>query len=101
LVAKKIWMQFKRDFTVAQRDFCLTNQTAQQSSFHRANTMVEEGRGETMHDTVDTITQLATYDRGTVATLTVTNAKLALQLETSQIYINTLKEEIGVLKAKI
>jgi hypothetical protein len=57
-----------------------------------------------MQVTVDEIAQLATEmasDRGTVATLTVTNAKLASQLEAAHAYIKMLKDEILVLKAKI
>jgi hypothetical protein len=46
--------------------------------------MIEQGRDESMQDTIDAIAQLATAtasDRGTVATSTTTNAKLAAQLE--------------------
>jgi hypothetical protein len=74
----------KLNFITAHREFRLTNQTAQQSGFHSANMMIEQGRDESMQDTVDAIAQLATAtasDRGTVATLTTTNAKLATQLE--------------------
>jgi hypothetical protein len=83
-IAVKTWAQFKIDFATAHREFRLTNQTAQQSGFHSANMTIEQGRDETMQDTVDAIAQLATAtasDRGTVATLTMTNAKLATQLE--------------------
>jgi hypothetical protein len=59
-IAGKTWAQFKLDFATAHHDFCLTNQTAQQSGFHSANKMIEQGREETMQDTVDAITQLAT-----------------------------------------
>jgi hypothetical protein len=48
-----------------------------------------------MQDTVDAIAQLATAtasDRGTVATLTTTNAKLATQLEAAQAHIAQLKD---------
>jgi hypothetical protein len=82
-IAGKTWAQFKLDLATAHREFRLTNQTAHQSGFHSANMMIEQGRDETMQDTVDAITQLATAtasDRGTVATLTTTNAKLATQL---------------------
>jgi predicted RNase H-like nuclease (RuvC/YqgF family) len=57
-----------------------------------------------MQDTVDVITQLATAtasDRGTVATLTTTNAKLATQLEAAHAQIAQLKNEIATLKNKI
>jgi hypothetical protein len=37
-------------------------------------------------------------DRGTVATLTTTNAKLATQLEAAQAPIAQLKDEIAALK---
>jgi hypothetical protein len=103
-IAGKTWAQFKLDFATAHREFRLTNQTAQQSSSHSANMMIEQGREETMQDTVDTIAQLATAtasDRGTVATLTTTNAKLPTQLEASQAQIAQLKYEIAALKNKI
>jgi predicted RNase H-like nuclease (RuvC/YqgF family) len=66
--------------------------------------MIEQGRDESMQDTVDTIAQLATAtasDRGTVATLTTTNAKLATQLEAVHAQIAQLKNEISTLKNKI
>jgi uncharacterized protein YlxW (UPF0749 family) len=40
-------------------------------------------------------------DRGTVATLTTTNAKLATQFEAAQAQIAQLKNEIATLKNKI
>jgi hypothetical protein len=69
----KMWAQFKLDFATAHRDLRLTNQTAHQSGFHSANMMIEQGRENTMQETVDTIAQLATAtasasDRGTAAT---------------------------------
>jgi hypothetical protein len=100
----KMWAQFKLDFATAHREFRLTNQTAQQSGFHSANMMIEQGREETMQDTVDAIAHLATAmasDRGTVATLTTTNAKLATQLQAAQAYIAQLKNDIATLKNKI
>jgi uncharacterized protein involved in exopolysaccharide biosynthesis len=66
--------------------------------------MIEQVRYETMQDTVDTIAQLATStasDRGTLATLTTTNAKLATQLEAAHAQIAQLKNEIATLKNKI
>jgi hypothetical protein len=103
-IAGKTWAQFKLDFATAHREFRLTNQTAQQSGFHSTNTMIEQGRDETMQDTVDAIAQLATAtasDRGTVATLTATNAKLATQLDAAHAQIAQLKNEIATLKNKI
>jgi hypothetical protein len=103
-IAGKTWLQFKLDFATAHREFRLTNQTAQQSGFHSANMMIEQGREETKQDTIDAIAQLETataYDRGTVATLTTTNAKLAMQLEADQAQIAQLKDEIATLKNKI
>jgi uncharacterized protein YukE len=100
-IAGKTWAQFKLDFATAHREFCLTNQ---QSGFYSANMMIEQGRDETVQDTVDAIAQLATAtasDRGTVATLTTTNAKLATQLEAAQSHIAQLKNEIATLKNKI
>jgi hypothetical protein len=101
---RKTWAQFKLDFATAYREFRLTNQTSQQSGFHSANMVIEQGREEAMQDTVDAIAQLATAtasDCGTVATLTTTNAKLATQRETSQVQIAQLKNEIATLKNKI
>jgi predicted RNase H-like nuclease (RuvC/YqgF family) len=57
-----------------------------------------------MQDTVEAITELATATasyRGTVATLTTTNAKLASQLEAAHALIAQLKNEIATLKNKI
>jgi hypothetical protein len=53
-----------------------------------------------MQDTVDAIAQLAiatASDRGTVATLTTTNAKLANQLEAAHALIAQLKNKIATL----
>jgi uncharacterized protein YukE len=103
-IAGKKWVQFKLDFATAHSEFRLTNQTAQQSGFHSANMMIEQGHEETMQDTVDAIAQLATataFDHGTVATLTTANAKLATQLEAAQAQIAQLKDEIAALNNKI
>jgi hypothetical protein len=57
-----------------------------------------------MQETVDAIAQLATAtasDRGTVATLTTTNAKLVNQLEAAHALIAQHKNEIATLKNKI
>jgi F0F1-type ATP synthase delta subunit len=100
----KTWAQFKLDFATAHHEFHLTNQTAQQSGFHSVNVMIEQGREETIQDTVDAIAQLATAtasDRGTVATLTTTNAKPSTQLEAVQAQIAQLKNEIATLRNKI
>jgi hypothetical protein len=103
-IAAKTWAQFKIDFATAHREFRLTNQTAQQSGFHSANMMIEQGRDDSMQETAESIAQLATAtasDRGTVATLTTTNAKLANQLEASHGLIAQLKSENATLKIKI
>jgi hypothetical protein len=103
-IAGKTWAQFKLDFATAHLEFRLTNQTAQQSGFHSANMIIEQGRDESMQDTIDAIAQLATAtasDRGTVALLTTTNAKLATQLEAAHAQIAQLKNDIATLKNKI
>jgi hypothetical protein len=103
-IAAKTWAQFKIYFATAHREFRLTNQTAQQSGFHSANMMIEQGRDESMNETAEAIAQLATAtasDRGTLATLTTTNAKLATQLEAAHALIAQLKSEITTLKIKI
>jgi endonuclease/exonuclease/phosphatase (EEP) superfamily protein YafD len=66
--------------------------------------MIEQGRYDSMQETVDAIAQLATTpasDRGTVATLTTNNAKLANQVEAAYALIAQLKNEIVTLKNKI
>jgi phage shock protein A len=66
--------------------------------------MIEHGRDESMNETAEAIAQLATAtasDRGTVATLTTTNAKIATQLEAARALIAQLKSEITTLKFKI
>jgi predicted RNase H-like nuclease (RuvC/YqgF family) len=66
--------------------------------------MIEQGREEKIQDTVDAIAQLATSTasyRGTVATLTTSNAKLATQLEATQAHIAQLKNEVATLKNNI
>jgi hypothetical protein len=103
-IAEKTWAQFKTDFANAHREFRLTNQTAHQSGFHSANMMIEQGRDDSMQETVDALAQLETTtasDRRTVATLTTTNAKLANQLEAAHALIAQLKNEIATLKNKI
>jgi hypothetical protein len=95
-VAVKTWAQFKIDFATAHREFRLTNQTAQQSGFHSDNMMIEQGRDDSMQETVEAIPQLATAtasDRSTVATLTTTNAKLANQLEAARALIDTEEQD--------
>jgi hypothetical protein len=102
--AGKTWAQFKIDFTTAHREFRLTNQTAHQSGFHRAYMMIEQGRNESTQDTAEAIAQLAiatASDRGTVATLTTTNAKLATQLEADHALIAQVKNEMATLRNKI
>jgi phage shock protein A len=101
---RKTWAQFKLDFATAHREFRLTNQTAHQSGFHSANMMIEQGRDESMQETVDAIAQLSTAMasyHGKVATLTTTNAKLATQLEAAHAQIAQLKNEIATLNNKI
>jgi hypothetical protein len=103
-IAAKTWAQFKIDVATAHREFRLTNQTAQQSGFHSANMMIEQGRDDYMQETAEEIAQLATAtasDRSTIATLTITNAKLANQLEAAHALIAQIKSEIATLKIKI
>jgi hypothetical protein len=103
-IEAKTWAQFKIDFATDYREFRLTNQTAQQSGFHIANMMIEQGRDDSMQETAESIAQLATETasyRGTVATLTTTNAKLVNQLEAAHALIAQLKNEITTLKSKI
>jgi hypothetical protein len=103
-IAVKTWAQLKIYFTTAHGEIRLTNQTAQQYGFHSANMMIEQVRDGSMQDTAEAIAQLATAtasDRGTVATLTTTNTKLAAQLEAAHALITQLKSEFASLKSKI
>jgi hypothetical protein len=103
-IVAKTRAQFKIDVATAHREFRLTNQTAQQSGFHSANMMIEQGRDVAMQETAEAIAQLATStasDWGMVATLNTTNAKLANQLEAAHALIAQLKSEIASLKSKI
>jgi hypothetical protein len=103
-IAGKTWAQFKIDFATAHREFRLTNQTAQQSGFHSANMMIEQGRDDSMQETAEAIAHLDTAtssDRGTVAMLTTANAKLSNQLKAAHDLIAQLKSEIETLKIKI
>jgi hypothetical protein len=102
--AANTWAQFKIYFATAHKEFHITNQTAQQSGFHSVNMMIEQGRDDSMHETAEAIAQLTmatASDRGTVATLTTTNAKLANLLEAAHALIAQLKSEIVTLKIKI
>jgi phage host-nuclease inhibitor protein Gam len=66
--------------------------------------MIEQSRDGSMQEIAEAILQLATVtasDRGMVATLTTTNAKLAAQLEAAHALIAQLKSEIATLKIKI
>jgi hypothetical protein len=103
-IAAKTWAQFKIYVATAHRGCRLTNETAQQSGFHSANMIIEQGRYESMQETAEAIAQLATAmasDRSKVARLTTTNAKLATQLEAAHALIAQLKCEIATLKIKI
>jgi hypothetical protein len=42
---------------VSHQEFRLTNQTSEQCGFHSDNMMIEQGRGDTMQDTVDAIAE--------------------------------------------
>jgi hypothetical protein len=65
--------------------------------------MIEQGRDDSTQETAEAIAQLDTAtasDRGTVSTITTTNAKLANQLEAAHALIAQLSE-IATLKIKI
>jgi hypothetical protein len=66
--------------------------------------MIEQGYGYNTQDTLDNIAQLekvTASDRGTVAKLTATTAKIASQMEAEHLYIKMLKDEILAFKVKI
>jgi hypothetical protein len=97
--AQKTWINFKVHFSEAHREFCLTNQTAHQSGCHSANMMIQN---HPYKGTANAIAQLTVAsDHDTVVTLTTTNAKLILKLETSQTYVKKLKKDIAHLKLNI
>jgi hydroxypyruvate isomerase len=66
--------------------------------------MIGQGRQDTMQGTVNASAQLKTataLNRRTVAILAATNDKHVSQMEESQAYVKTLKDETSALKAKI
>jgi predicted RNase H-like nuclease (RuvC/YqgF family) len=66
--------------------------------------MIEQSRDDSMQETAESMAQLATAtesDRGTVSTLTTTNAKLVNQLEAAHDLIVKLKSKISTLKIEI
>jgi phage shock protein A len=66
--------------------------------------MIEQGCDDSMQETAESISQLATTTasyRGTVAILTTTNAKLANHLEAANTLFAQLKSKIASLKSKI
>jgi hypothetical protein len=82
--AQKTWTNFNIHFAAAHREFCLMNQTAQQSGFHSATMMIEQHHYQGTADAIALLAVATSSDQDTVATLTAINAKLTLQLETSQ-----------------
>jgi hypothetical protein len=68
---------------------------------HFAAAMIENHPHQGTADAIAQLTVATASDRGTVATLTATNVKLTLQLETSQAYVKKLKEYIVQLKLNI
>jgi hypothetical protein len=99
--AQQTWINFKVHFSAAHREFRLTNQTAQQFVFHSANMMIENHPYQGTTDTTAQLEVATALDRDMVDTLTTANAKLILQLNTLQAYINKLNEDIVQLKLKI
>jgi hypothetical protein len=99
--AHKSWTNFKIHFAAAHREFRLTNQTAQQSGLNSANMMIEDHQYQGAADTIAQLAVATASDREMVAIITATNAKLTLQLETSQYYVQKLKEDIAQLKLKL
>jgi hypothetical protein len=99
--AQRTWTNFKIHFAAAHREFCLMNQNSQQSGFHSANMMIEYHHYQGSADAISQLAVATALDRDTVATLTATNAKLTLQLETWQAYVQKLEEDIAQLKLTI
>jgi hypothetical protein len=92
--AQKSWTNFKIHFAVARREFRLMSQTAQQSGFHNTNMMILDHYYQGTSDAIAQLAVATASDRGNVSILSTTNAKLILQLETSQAYVQKLKEDI-------
>jgi hypothetical protein len=99
--AQKSWTNFKIHFAAAHREFRLTNQIDQQSGFHSANLMIEDHHYQGTADSIAQLVVATALDRENVAILTAINAKLTLQFEISQAYVQKLKEEIAQLKLKL
>jgi hypothetical protein len=99
--AQKSLTNLKIHFAAAHREFSLTNQTAHNSEFHSARMMIEHHPYQGITDAILQLAVATASDNDTVATLTDTNARLTLQLETSQAYVKNPKEDIVQLKIKI
>jgi hypothetical protein len=92
---------FKIHFAAEHLKFHLKNQTTQQSGFYSDKIMVEDHHYQGTADAIAQLEVTTASDHDTAATLTDTNVKLTLQLETLQAYVQKLHEDIVNLKLKI
>jgi hypothetical protein len=97
--AEKTWAQFKAHFSAAHHQHKkMQGESAATSGYHSANAAVGKTENQMDEVTIGALTNLATAttaDRGVVATLTESNARLAKQLEDNS---NELRELKALIK---
>jgi phage shock protein A len=97
--AGKTWAQFKAHFSTAHRQHKqMQGESAATSGYHYANAAVGKTEEQMAEETIGELANPSTAtvaDRGVVATLTKTNARLAKQLEDNS---NELRELKALIK---
>jgi hypothetical protein len=94
-LADKTWTQFKAHFSAAHRQHNhMQGKSAATSGYHSSNAAVGQTEDQMAESTIGVLSNLATAtaaDRGVVATLTETNARLVKQLEDNSNELRELK----------
>jgi hypothetical protein len=98
-LAEKTWAQFKSNFAAAHRQHKqMQGESAATAGYHSANAAVGQTENQMAEVTIGALANLATAtaeDRGVVATLTESNARLVKQLEDNS---NKLREIKALIK---
>jgi hypothetical protein len=101
-LAEKTWAQFKAHFSAAHRQHKqMQGESSATAGYHSANAAVgktEEKIDEATIGALDNLSTATTSDRGVVATLTESNARLVKQLENNS---NELRELKALIKKEI
>jgi hypothetical protein len=101
-LTEKTWAQFKSHFAAARRQHKqIQGESAATAGYHSANAAVGQTEDQMAEATIGALYNLATAnaaDRGVVATLTETNARLVKQLKDNS---NELRELKALIKKEI